>query len=45
LYQWKSRRPLDQYEDLWRARIDRMDELIAETAGAIDTVQTKESKR
>jgi len=33
---------LDQYEQLWRARIDRMNELIAETAGAIDTVETKE---
>jgi len=40
-----ARRLLDQYEELWRARIDRMNELIAETAGAIDTVETKESKR
>src|SRR5713226_3708114 len=40
-----ARRLLDQYEELWRARIDRMKELIAETAGAIDTVETKESKR
>jgi len=40
-----ARRRLDQYEELWRARIDRMNELIAETAGAIDTVETKESKR
>jgi DNA-binding transcriptional ArsR family regulator len=40
-----ARRLLDQYEELWRARIDRMTELIAETAGAIDTVETKESKR
>ena len=40
-----ARRLLDQYERLWRARIDRMNELIAETAGAIDTVETKESKR
>jgi hypothetical protein len=39
------RRLLDQYEELWRARIDRMNELIAETAGAIDTVETRESKR
>ena|SRR5437588_6193765 len=39
-----ARRLLDQYEELWRARIDRMHELIAETAGAIDTVETKESK-
>ena len=40
-----ARRLLDQYEELWRARIDRMNELVAETAGAIDTVETKESKR
>src|SRR5438132_5946128 len=40
-----ARRLLDQYEELWRARIDRMNELIAETAGAIDTVETKESNR
>src|SRR2546429_9208889 len=40
-----ARRLLDQYEELWRARIDRMNELIAETAGAIDTVAKKESKR
>src|SRR6266513_1343030 len=36
-----ARRLLDQYEELWRARIDRMNELIAETAGAFDTVETK----
>jgi DNA-binding transcriptional ArsR family regulator len=35
-----ARRLLDQYEELWRARIDRMNELIAEMAGAIDTVET-----
>jgi DNA-binding transcriptional ArsR family regulator len=40
-----ARRLLDQYEELWRARIDRMHELIAETADAVDTVETKESKR
>jgi len=40
-----ARRLLDQYEELWRARIDRMNELIAETSGAIDTVEAKESKR
>ena len=40
-----ARRLLDQYEELWRARIDRMNELIAETAGAIDTVAKKESQR
>jgi DNA-binding transcriptional ArsR family regulator len=40
-----ARRLLDQYEGLWRARIDRMNELLAGTAGAIDTVETKASKR
>ena len=34
------RRLLDQYEELWRARIDRMSELIAETTGATDSVET-----
>jgi DNA-binding transcriptional ArsR family regulator len=40
-----ARRLLDQYEELWRARIDRMNELLDDTAGAIDTVETKGSKR
>ena len=40
-----ARRLLDQYEQLWRARIDRMSELIAEPADAIGSVETKESKR
>jgi DNA-binding transcriptional ArsR family regulator len=40
-----ARRLLDQYEELWRARIDRMHALLAETAGASDTVETKESNR
>jgi DNA-binding transcriptional ArsR family regulator len=40
-----ARRLLDQYEELWRARIDRMNELLAERARAIDTVEAKESKR
>src|SRR5438034_2722589 len=40
-----ARRLLDQYEALWLAQVERMDELIAETAGAIDTVGTKASKR
>src|SRR5260370_40045041 len=40
-----ARRLLDQYEGLWRARIDRMNELLAATAGAVDTVKTKERKR
>jgi DNA-binding transcriptional ArsR family regulator len=39
-----ARRLLDQYEELWRGRIDRMNELIAETAGAIDTVETNEKR-
>ena len=39
-----ARRLLDQYEELWRGRIDRMNEVIAETAGAIDTVETKEKR-
>src|ERR687884_1192262 len=32
-----ARRLLDRYEELWRARIDRMNELIAETADAVAT--------
>ena len=40
-----ARRLLDQYERLWRARIDRMNQLIAETAGAIATAETRKSKR
>ena len=40
-----ARRLLDQYEKLWRARIDRMNELLAETVGAIDTMVTKERER
>src|SRR5438132_11588630 len=40
-----ARRLLDQYEELWRARIDRMNALIAETAGTSDTVETTESNR
>ena len=40
-----ARRLLEKYEGLWRARIDRMNRLIVETAGAVDTVETKESKR
>ncbi len=40
-----ARRLLDQYEELWRARIDRMNELIAGTAGAMDTVETRGSNR
>src|SRR5438876_7884454 len=40
-----ARRLLDQYEAVWRGRIDRMNELIAESDGAIDTVETKGSKR
>jgi DNA-binding transcriptional ArsR family regulator len=40
-----ARRLLDQYEELWRARIDRMNDLLAETAGAMDIAETKESNR
>jgi DNA-binding transcriptional ArsR family regulator len=40
-----ARRLLDQYEELWRARIDRMNDLIVETAGGSDTAETRESKR
>src|SRR5204863_10062064 len=40
-----ARRLLEKYEGLWRARIDRTNKLIVETAGAVDTVETKESKR
>jgi len=47
-----ARRLLDQYEELWRARIDRMNELIAETRRHHRTMEThhrtmetKESKR
>jgi len=40
-----ARRLLEKYEGLWRARIDRMNRLIVETAGAVDTVETKESER
>src|SRR5947208_12797183 len=36
-----ARRLLDQYEEVWRGRIDRMNELIAETAGASDIGETK----
>src|SRR5690349_22082211 len=40
-----ARRLLDQYEELWRARIDRMNALIAETADATTTVARKERTR
>jgi DNA-binding transcriptional ArsR family regulator len=41
-----ARRLLDRYEGLWRARIDRMNAILAETAGAIERVETtKERKR
>src|SRR3989442_11520285 len=33
-----ARRLLDQYEELWRARIHPMEQLVAQTAGAIDTL-------
>src|SRR2546428_604254 len=40
-----ARRLLDQYEELWRARGERLKELVAETAGALGTLETEESKR
>src|SRR5258707_15390360 len=40
-----ARRLLDQYEELWRAPIDPLNELIAETAGPTHPPGTKESKR
>src|SRR5213593_3671971 len=40
-----ARRLLDQYEELWRARVDRMNELVGESAGSIEAIETKESKR
>jgi DNA-binding transcriptional ArsR family regulator len=40
-----ARRLLDQYEGLWRARIDRMNELIAETRAPSTPRRQKESKR
>jgi DNA-binding transcriptional ArsR family regulator len=40
-----ARRLLDQYEELWRARIGGMIELTAETDGATETVGTGEGKR
>src|SRR3989475_7491002 len=39
-----ARRLLDQYEELWRARVERMKEVVAETAGAIGTVGAKGGK-
>src|SRR5260221_7369337 len=40
-----ARRLLDQYEELWRAPVGRMNQLNAQTAGAIDTLATNESPR
>src|ERR671923_1485690 len=37
-----ARRLLDRYEELWRARDDRMNELITETADAGDPAETEE---
>src|SRR5256884_2325050 len=39
-----ARRLLDQYEELWRARGRPLNELLAQTARAIDTAETKGSK-
>jgi DNA-binding transcriptional ArsR family regulator len=36
-----ARRLLDQYEELWRARIDRMHELISEMSDAVDAAETE----
>lgn len=40
-----ARRLLDQYEELWRARIGRMNALLAETADAFATAETREHTR
>src|SRR5437016_7164270 len=40
-----ARRLLDQYEGMWRDRIDRMNELLAATSRSIDTVEKRGSKR
>src|ERR687887_1657063 len=40
-----ARRLLDQYEELWRARVDRMNQLITQTADAVDTAETEERNR
>src|SRR2546430_2903835 len=39
-----ARRLLDQYEELWRPRIDRLDELIGQTVGPLHTVHTKDKQ-
>src|SRR5436305_1980276 len=39
-----ARRLLDQYDDVWLGRTDRRSDLLPQ-AGAIDTVEAKESKR
>src|SRR5437867_12635659 len=36
-----ARRLLDQYEELWWARIARMNALITETADRVDTAETQ----
>jgi DNA-binding transcriptional ArsR family regulator len=38
-----TRRLLDQYEELWKARIERMNELITETADTVNTTEPEES--
>src|SRR2546427_5474853 len=40
-----ARRLLDQYEELWRARIGRMNELPAASARALYTVEAKGGER
>src|SRR2546430_3736106 len=39
-----ARRLLDQYEELWRARGDRLNELPPQTAGPLDNAGAKESQ-
>ena len=39
----RARRLLDQYEALWRTRIDRMHDLIIEVADTPDTDESQES--
>jgi DNA-binding transcriptional ArsR family regulator len=40
-----ARRLLDQYEELWRARIERMNDLITETADTVNTTEPEESNQ
>jgi DNA-binding transcriptional ArsR family regulator len=40
-----ARRLLDQYEELWRARIGRMQELLTEATDAVATAESQENDR